>query len=530
MLVVTHDNLDYFWTKVKDLFKVNDAMMYKGTYTAQSSSGTIASANFSTSPTALTDAKGWTYKVTGTGYFGTVRVEPGDMIIVNTDSAPGTTQANYDVIQTNLDGTVSGPASAVSGNIPLFDGTTGKLLKDSGKKVADFATASDMTTLKGYFTNGAANKAIADESGNNIKTSYGASLAAASNALTLKSKSGAVLSTITAANLVTVLGNTAVNRVKSSLNTTTKFYITGVTAANGEHYYDSGVYVSATAGCLHAEGNITADGGVAAGGIADAATGGSGSGDYYELQKTAAASKITLTLSASAGSSSEIELTQFSSSVAGVVPAFSGTAGSHVLTSSGWVSKADLTVGHADSAATASSAQNISGGAAGSIPYQTASGTTALLAGSATNGYVLKYNTSTNAPYWAADNNTTTYLRTQSSGAGTALTTSGGSGTLYVQTTFDGTVAALATAKAIKTWADTTYSPKAGSSSIVTVGTITTGVWHGTKIANDYLANNKIVIGTNNVVLGNTYTADGFISTILGIQALTNAQIDAICV
>lgn len=44
-----------------------------------------------------------------------------------------------------------------------------------------------------------------------------------------------------------------------------------------------------------------------------------------------------------------------------------------------------------------------------------------------------------------------TCLRTQSSGAGTALTTSGGSGTVYVQTTFDGTKEALATAKAIQT-------------------------------------------------------------------------------
>lgn len=50
-------------------------------------------------------------------------------------------------------------------------------------------------------------------------------------------------------------------------------------------------------------------------------------------------------------------------------------------------------------------ATNLSGGAAGSIPYQTAAGATAYLAASATNGYVLKFNTSTKAPYWAADIN-----------------------------------------------------------------------------------------------------------------------------
>ena len=39
-------------------------------------------------------------------------------------------------------GDVTGPASAVSGNIATFDGTTGKLLQDSGSSTADFAAAS----------------------------------------------------------------------------------------------------------------------------------------------------------------------------------------------------------------------------------------------------------------------------------------------------------------------------------------------------------------------------------------------------
>lgn len=51
----------------------------------------------------------------------------------------------------------------------------------------------------------------------------------------------------------------------------------------------------------------------------------------------------------------------------------------------------------------ASSADNITGGAAGYIPYQTGSGTTAFLTGG-TNGYVLTYNAATNAPYWAQIN------------------------------------------------------------------------------------------------------------------------------
>ena len=60
----------------------------------------------------------------------------------------------------------------------------------------------------------------------------------------------------------------------------------------------------------------------------------------------------------------------------------------------------------ATSATSATTSTNIAGGAAGSIPYQTAAGTTAFLAASANNGYVLAFNTSTGAPYWKSDANT----------------------------------------------------------------------------------------------------------------------------
>ena len=64
----------------------------------------------------------------------------------------------------------------------------------------------------------AVNRATGDKNGNDIYTSYGVSLSAASNALKLLSNSGATLSTITAANIVTVLGNTAVNRATADAN------------------------------------------------------------------------------------------------------------------------------------------------------------------------------------------------------------------------------------------------------------------------------------------------------------------------
>ena len=54
----------------------------------------------------------------------------------------------------------------------------------------------------------------------------------------------------------------------------------------------------------------------------------------------------------------------------------------------------------------AGSATNIAGGTTGAIVYQSGAGATAFLAASTVNGYVLKYNTTTNAPYWADDTDT----------------------------------------------------------------------------------------------------------------------------
>jgi hypothetical protein len=45
-------------------------------------------------------------------------------------------------------------------------------------------------------------------------------------------------------------------------------------------------------------------------------------------------------------------------------------------------------------------------------------------------------------------------------------------------------------------------SPLAGSTSIVTVGTITGGTWNGTAIANSYLANSSFYVGTTSISLG----------------------------
>jgi lysophospholipase L1-like esterase len=64
-------------------------------------------------------------------------VEAGDMFICKTDGSAEGTQAevgaNWNVLQRNETGVVSGPASSVAGRIATFSGTTGKVLQDSGK-------------------------------------------------------------------------------------------------------------------------------------------------------------------------------------------------------------------------------------------------------------------------------------------------------------------------------------------------------------------------------------------------------------
>lgn len=87
-------------------FAQNDAMIYKGTfsgYTTSSTALTTTNGNingFSTQPgkTSL----GWTWKVDKAGYFGNQLVETGDMIIACKEE-PGTTVANYNIIQYNTD-------------------------------------------------------------------------------------------------------------------------------------------------------------------------------------------------------------------------------------------------------------------------------------------------------------------------------------------------------------------------------------------------------------------------------------------
>lgn len=74
-----------------------------------------------------------------------MRLEPGDIIICIKDGSAAS-DSDWAVVQTNIDGAVTGPESAVSGNLVLFDGTTGKVISDSGLSLADLAKVTTTIT------------------------------------------------------------------------------------------------------------------------------------------------------------------------------------------------------------------------------------------------------------------------------------------------------------------------------------------------------------------------------------------------
>lgn len=123
-------------------FAANDAMMYKGVIDASSN------------PNYPAGSKGDTWRISVAGKIGGAsgpNVEVGDMIVGITDgSAAGnhaTVGANWNIVQTNLDGAVIGPASATSGNLPSFSGTSGKVVADSGFTPSNAAIGGGSATV-----------------------------------------------------------------------------------------------------------------------------------------------------------------------------------------------------------------------------------------------------------------------------------------------------------------------------------------------------------------------------------------------
>lgn len=139
------------WTAVSNGIATADAMIYRGTIAGGSTGAYGTLTPFANN--------GWTYKVTTAGKIDGKAVEIGDMLICNTDGTSAATSSNYstiaanwDVIQANIDGAVTGPSSSTNAHVAVFDGSTGKVIKDSGFTIGKSVPSNAVFTDTHYTT------------------------------------------------------------------------------------------------------------------------------------------------------------------------------------------------------------------------------------------------------------------------------------------------------------------------------------------------------------------------------------------
>lgn len=116
---------------VMQAFSHTDALLFKGIIDIDHA---LPTNNYSA---------GWTYKVTMNGTYADKVCEIGDMLIAINDgptTGDAVINADWTVVQANIDGAVVGPNVATDNTVPLFDGTTGKLIKNSGKAIDTIPT------------------------------------------------------------------------------------------------------------------------------------------------------------------------------------------------------------------------------------------------------------------------------------------------------------------------------------------------------------------------------------------------------
>ena len=80
--------------------------------------------------------RGWVYKVAVAGTYVGETCEVGDTIYCIT-SGTSANNADWAIVQTNIDGYVIGPASSTANNIATYTGATGKVIQDSGYSIDD---------------------------------------------------------------------------------------------------------------------------------------------------------------------------------------------------------------------------------------------------------------------------------------------------------------------------------------------------------------------------------------------------------
>lgn len=140
-------------TYVDSLLVASDAVIFKGVI------------DCSANPNYPAAEAGYLYRISVAGKIGGAsgtNAEVGDTIYCITDGSVAGTQAavgaNWGIAQANTDGAVIGPASSANNNLAVFDGTTGKLIKDGGVAPTGTNTGDETVTTIGALINGATAK------------------------------------------------------------------------------------------------------------------------------------------------------------------------------------------------------------------------------------------------------------------------------------------------------------------------------------------------------------------------------------
>ena len=84
---------------------------------------------------------GQTFRVAEAGTYAGKTCEVGDLIIVISDFNTAQKNEDFLVVQANVDGAVTGPTASTDANIVIFDGITGKRIKDSTITLASLQDA-----------------------------------------------------------------------------------------------------------------------------------------------------------------------------------------------------------------------------------------------------------------------------------------------------------------------------------------------------------------------------------------------------
>lgn len=94
---------------------------------------------------------GWQYTVKEAGTYAGNVCEAGDLVLCIKDYASGSAaNSDWSVIQANIVGAVTGPASSVAEHVATFSGTSGKIIKDSGFTIGKSVPANAQFTDTTY--------------------------------------------------------------------------------------------------------------------------------------------------------------------------------------------------------------------------------------------------------------------------------------------------------------------------------------------------------------------------------------------